>query len=118
MNILIIFNRPPYDGTDVTWNGLRLADKLAGGENEVRLFLMNDAVDLAREACLPPEGYDQDLSHMLKALIGRGVPVKVCGTCMARCGVYRNHPYFDGAAKSTMQDLADWVVGSDRVISF
>ena len=28
MKILIIFNRPPYDGTDVTWNGLRLAGKL------------------------------------------------------------------------------------------
>ncbi|MGC9225284.1 MAG: hypothetical protein ACP5E2_15330 [Terracidiphilus sp.] len=40
MKILIIFNRPHYDSTDVTWNGLRLADKLAGGENEVRLFLM------------------------------------------------------------------------------
>ena len=40
MKKLIIFNRPPYDGTDVTWKGLRLADKLAGGENEVRLFPM------------------------------------------------------------------------------
>jgi uncharacterized protein involved in oxidation of intracellular sulfur len=27
--ILIIFNRAPYDGTDVTWNGLRLADWVA-----------------------------------------------------------------------------------------
>lgn len=25
MKILIIFNREPYDNTDVTWNGLRLA---------------------------------------------------------------------------------------------
>jgi len=28
MEILIIFNREPYDNTDVTWNGLRLAGKL------------------------------------------------------------------------------------------
>jgi len=28
MKILIIFNREPYDNTDVTWNGLRLADTL------------------------------------------------------------------------------------------
>ncbi len=28
MKILIIFNHAPFDGTDVTWNGLRLAEKL------------------------------------------------------------------------------------------
>ena len=28
MKILIVFNHEPYDSTDVTWNGLRLADKL------------------------------------------------------------------------------------------
>ena len=118
MKILIIFNREPYDTTDVTWNGLRLADKLAEGGSDVRLFLMNDAVDLARDVCRPPEGYDQDLSKMLKALIARGVTVKVCETCMSRCGIYKNHPYFEGAEKSTMKALADWVVDSDKIISF
>lgn len=118
MKILIIFNRQPYDGTDVTWNGLRLADKLAEAGSEVRLFLMNDAVDMARDACVSPEGYDQDLAQMLKALIARGVSVKVCGTCMARCGIYKNQPYFEGAEKSTMAALAEWVIDSDKVISF
>lgn len=118
MKVLIILNREPYDSTDVTWNSLRLADKLAEGGNEVRIFLMNDAVDLARDACRPPAGYDQDLTNMLKALIARGATVKVCGTCMARCGIHKNQPYFDGAEKSTMQALAEWVVDSDRVLSF
>lgn len=118
MKILIIFNHAPYDGTDVTWNGLRLAGQLAKNGQQVRLFLMNDAVDMARDECQPPEGYDQDLSAMLKALIGQGVPVKVCGTCMARCGIYKNRPYFDGAERSTMQALSEWVVESDRVMTF
>lgn len=118
MKILIIFNREPYDSTDVTWNGLRLAGKLVEGGHEVRIFLMNDAVDMARDVCRPPEGYDQDLSKMLKELIASGVVVKVCGTCMARCGIYKNHPYFEGAEKSTMQALADWVVDSNQVIPF
>lgn len=118
MKILIIFNRQPYDGTDVTWNGLRLTDKLVEAGSEVRLFLMNDAVDMARDSCVPPEGYDQDLAKRLKALIARGVSVKVCGTCMARCGIYKNQPYFDGAEKSTMGALAEWVIDSDKVISF
>jgi len=118
MKILILFNRPPYDGTDVTWNGLRLAGKLLEVGHEVRLFLMNDSVDMARDVCKPPEEYDQDLSQMLKQLISQGAAVKVCGTCMARCGIHKNHPYFEGAQGSTMPELAGWVVDSDRVISF
>lgn len=118
MKLLIVFNREPYDSTDVTWNGLRLAGKLMEAGAEVRIFLMNDAVDMARDVCQPPEGYDQDLSRMLKELIACGIPVKVCGTCMARCGIHKNHPYFAGAEKSTMQDLAQWVIDSDNVITF
>lgn len=118
MAVLVIFNREPYDSTDVTWNGLRLAGKLQEIGQTVRIFLMNDAVDMARDACQPPEGYDQNLSAMLKELIARGVPVKACGTCMARCGIFRNQPYFDGVEKSTMAALAEWVVGSDKVITF
>ncbi len=118
MTILIVFNREPYDGTDVTWNGLRLAGQLQRNGHAVRIFLMNDAVDLARDACRPTAGYDQDLSAILKELTAQGVPVKVCGTCMARCGIYKNQPYFDGAAKSTMAELAAWVAESDKVLTF
>jgi len=118
MKILLIFNHEPYNGTDVTWNGLRLAGKLRDGGHDLRIFLMNDAVDMARDICRPPEGYDQDLTQMLKELIAKGAEVKVCGTCMARCGIYKNEPYFEGAEKSTMQALADWVIDSDKIIAF
>jgi uncharacterized protein involved in oxidation of intracellular sulfur len=118
MKVLIIFNRDPYDNTDVTWNGLRLAGELLEAGQEVRIFLMNDSVDMARDVCKPPENYDQDLSAMLKDLISKGVSVKVCGTCMARCGIHKNHPYFDGAVKSTMPELAQWVVESEKMITF
>ena len=118
MSILIIFNREPYDGTDVTWNALRLAGKLREGKQDVRLFLMNDAVDLARDVTKKPESYDQDLVRMLKDLIKQGIVVKVCGTCMARCGIHKNQPHFDGAEKSTMGQLASWVVESERVLTF
>lgn len=118
MKILFIFNRQPYDSTDVTWNGLRLAGKLLETNNEVRIFLMNDSVDMARDVCKPPQGYDQDLSQMLKDLIAKDVPVKVCGTCMARCGIYKNQPYFEGANKATMPELAQWVVECDKVLTF
>jgi uncharacterized protein involved in oxidation of intracellular sulfur len=66
----------------------------------------------------PPPEYDQDLGQMLKDLIRRGVPVKVCGTCIARCGIHRNEPYFDGAHKATIHELADWITASDQVLTF
>jgi len=118
MKTLIIFNRQPYDNTDVTWNGLRLVGKLLETEQEVRIFLMNDSVDMARELCNPPEGYDQDLSQMLKDLIAKGVSVKVCGTCMVRCGIHKNQPYFEGAQKATMPELAEWVVDCEKILTF
>ena len=118
MKILIIFNREPYDNTDITWNALRLAATLREKGKEVRIFLMNDSVDMARDICKPPENYDQNLSQMLKDLIADNVSVKVCGTCMARCGIYKNHPYFEGAEHSTMAALADWVIESDKILTF
>ncbi len=118
MNTLIILNRVPYDNTDVTWNALRLASTLQKNQVEIRIFLMNDAVDLARDVCKPPVNYDQDLSQMLKDLIKEGAKVKVCGTCMSRCGIYKNEPYFEGAEKSTMLELSQWVINSDKVLTF
>ena len=117
MNTLIILNKQPYDGTDVIWNGLRLADNLLNLDVEVRLFLMNDSVDIARDTAEPPDGYF-DLPQLLKDLIDKGIALKVCGTCKARCGVHKGDPYFEGAVESTMVELAKWVKTSDRVITF
>jgi uncharacterized protein involved in oxidation of intracellular sulfur len=116
MNTLIIFNHQPYDGTDVTWNGLRLADKLIDADMEVRIFLMNDSVDMARDIAKGPADYF-DLVQMLKDLIAKGVTVKVCGTCKARCGLHKNEPYFDGANEATMVELAEWVTQADKIIT-
>ncbi len=118
MQILLVFNRQPYDSTDVTWNGLRLANQILDAGQQVKIFLMNDSVDMARDVCKPPEGYDQDLSQMLKELIAKGVQVKVCGTCMARCGIYKKYPYFNGAEKARMPELAKWVIESKKVLTF
>ena len=117
MNTLIIFNRSPYDGTDVAWNGLRLAEQLRQLDLEVRIFLMNDSVDLARDASKPPEGYF-DLQEMLKDLIAKNVAVKVCGTCKARCGIHKGKPYFEGTQEAKITELADWVKQADRIITF
>ena len=117
MMLLIIFNHNPYDGTDVTWNGLRLVDKLLDIGVEARLFLMNDSVDMARDVAKPPEGFF-DLGKMLKDLMAKTVPVKVCGTCKVRCGIYKGEPYFEGTQEAKMTELAEWVTEADKVITF
>ena len=47
--ILFILNNQPYDGSDNTYNALRLAKNIFTKKEEVKIFLMNDAVDLARD---------------------------------------------------------------------
>lgn len=97
---------------------MRLVGESLEARNELRLFLMNDSVDMARDICKPTAGYDQDLIQMLKDLIAKGAPVKVCRTCTARCRICINHPYFERAEKSTMPELAQWVVDNDRAPTF
>ncbi len=118
MSILIIFNHQPYDGSDITWNGLRVAQTLRKKDNEVRVFLMNDAVDLAKNATKKPDFYDYDLVEMLKKLYFNGVKLKVCGTCQTRCGINKNEPYFKDDIKGTMDILANWIMNSDKVLTF
>ncbi len=117
MATLLILNQQPYDGTDVTWNALRLARQLNDDGVEVRIFLMNDSVDLARDGISPPEGIE-DMVAMTKDLISKGVPVKVCGTCQNRCGVLKGQPYYEGAQFSTMAECSQWVQSSEKVLTF
>jgi uncharacterized protein involved in oxidation of intracellular sulfur len=117
MKTLMVMNRNPYDGTDVTWNALRLGEKLLDKGTELRIFLMNDSIDLAKEEVMPPEGYF-NLTEMLQGLMGKGVPVKVCGTCLGRCGIHKNKPLIHGAVEANMPELAEWIVETDKVISF
>jgi uncharacterized protein involved in oxidation of intracellular sulfur len=85
------------------------------------LYLAGNAGEIVFDRDLlaqPPPGCNQDLGQMLKDLISRDVPIRVCGTCMARCGIHRNHPGFAGADSSTRPALAERVVQSDKVITF
>ena len=114
---MIILNRQPYDGTDVTWNALRLAKQLVDDGEEVRIFLMNDSVDLARDGIEPPAGVE-DMVKMTKNLIASGVVVKVCGTCQQRCSVAVGQPYYDGDNYSTMAECSACVRDSEKVRTF
>lgn len=118
MKHLIILNHQPYDGTDVTWNALRLAKNLHEKGEIVKIFLMNDAVDLARDMTKKPEMYDYDLVEIVKNLYTSGINLSVCGTCVTRCGINKNQPYFNDEIKGTMNKLTEWIIDSDKVLTF
>ncbi len=69
----ILLNHQPYDGTDVTWNALRLAKTLHKNGEKINIFLMNDAVDLARDKTAKPDNYDYDLVDILKKMYQNGI---------------------------------------------
>ncbi|MDP2675011.1 MAG: DsrE family protein [Dehalococcoidia bacterium] len=114
--LLLVINRAPYDGTDVVWNALRLAGSAAEAGMRVRLFLMNDGVDLAREG-VTPEGAEFDLQEMLQKLIAGGVEVRLCQTCLTRCGIGKGET-IPKAQIVGMKDLVAWVRDSEKVLSF
>jgi uncharacterized protein involved in oxidation of intracellular sulfur len=117
MKILIILNRNPYDGIDITWNALRLCEKLLERKADLCIFLMNDSVDLAREGVEPLAG-SVNLTEMLIGLIGKGIPVKVCGTCLLRCGMHKEKNLIKDATEAKLTELAEWLEECDKVHSF
>jgi len=117
MKVLFIINDAPY-GTEKAYNALRLAMALQGEQSgiEVRIFLMADAVTCALPNQLTPQGY-YNIERMLRAVLNKGGLVKTCGTCSETRGI-EGVKLIDGVEISTMYQLKDWVVESDRVLTF
>ena len=113
---LVILNDPPY-GTERSYNGLRLALSLAKrDEVEVRVFLMGDAVGCAVAGQQTPDGY-YNLERMIKGLAKKRVPVACCGTCLKARGIV-DEWLADGAVHSSLEELTDWTLWADRVVTF
>jgi uncharacterized protein involved in oxidation of intracellular sulfur len=116
MNLLIVLNDPAY-GNERSYSALRLATALAKGDDvEMCVFLMGDAVAAALADQQTPEGY-YNLARMLKGLIGRNTQIGLCGTCLDTRGL-SSAKFVDGAKRSSMDELAQWVIWADRVLTF
>jgi uncharacterized protein involved in oxidation of intracellular sulfur len=115
--ILILINDAPY-GTEKAYNALRLANQLnkIHEDVEVRIFLMADAASCAVAGQNTPNGY-YNIERMLKFSISKGAKVKVCGSCAEARGL-NNVNLIGGTEISTMAELTQWVVDSDKVITF
>jgi uncharacterized protein involved in oxidation of intracellular sulfur len=112
---LFILNDAPY-GSERAYNGLRLASALTGQDGQqVRVFLMADAVFCAKSGQKVPEGY-YNIQLMLAKVAHKG-EVALCGTCMDARGVAETE-IIEGTKRSTLAQLADWTVEADKVLVF
>ena len=112
---LFILNEAPY-GSERSYNALRLAGALCAREGqEVRVFLMADAVGCARAGQKVPEGY-YNMALMLGKVLRSG-EVGLCGTCMDARGM-TEVDMIEGAHRSTLAQLAEWTVAADKVLVF
>jgi uncharacterized protein involved in oxidation of intracellular sulfur len=85
-------------------------------ETEVRVFLMADGANCAIANQNTPNGY-YNIERMLKVIIAKGAKVKICGSCADARGL-KTIPLIEGTEISTMAELTNWVVDSDKVITF
>lgn len=117
MKILILINEPPY-GNEKAYNALRLANQLGKDHTdvEVRIFLMADAVNCAMANQTTPIGF-YNIERMLKLAITKGAKVKICGSCAEARGL-KNVSLIEGTEMSTMAELTNWTVNSDKVLVF
>ena len=117
MKVLFILNEAPY-GSEKTYNALRLAMALQIEQpgTEARIFLMADAVTAAISGQNTPQGY-YNIERMLKSVITMGGVVKLCGACCEARGL-RTLPLLEGAEISTMSQLAQWTIESEKVLVF
>ena len=117
MKHLLILNDPPY-GTERSFNGLRMAHALAKNdpEAEITVFLMADAVVCAKAGQKTPDGY-YNLERMLGRVLSAGGRILMCGACMDARGLTAED-MVEGAARSTMDELAQATLAADRVLVF
>ena len=116
MNALFIINDPPY-GTERAYNALRLAYSIVQRDGEqVRVFLIGDAASCGKRGQQTPNGY-YNLERMLTAVVRRGGEVGVCGSCMDARGI-ADAELVEGAHRSSMDQLTDWTLEADRVLTF
>lgn len=117
MKILMVLNDPPY-GTELVYNGLRLATNLTAKHEDVELslFLMGDAASAAKSGQQTPNGY-YNVERMLANVVRKGGTVKVCGTCMDARGL-TDAELLEGATRSTMDELTELTYNADKVLVF
>jgi uncharacterized protein involved in oxidation of intracellular sulfur len=116
MKALFILNAGPY-GSERSYNGLRLAGTLGkSSDNEIRVFLIGDAVTCAKAGQKVPQGF-YNIELMVNKVVRSKGQVGLCGSCMDARAMATTE-IIEGTQRSSMEALAQWTQWADKVIVF
>jgi uncharacterized protein involved in oxidation of intracellular sulfur len=77
---------------------------------------MGDAASCAKTGQQTPNGYYK-VECMLRAVTNKKGEIGVCGSCMDARGIAPGE-LAQGTKRSTLDELAEWTLGADRVLVF
>ena len=122
-SITVVIGDPPY-GKQRAYTALRFILAALYEKHSVNLFLLEDAVFLAKKGQEPKEmpslmGHETmpNAEELLKAVIKQGTTVRICGVCCSERAL-KQEELVEGCQISSMKNLVNWVVESDKVMFF
>ncbi len=114
-SITIILHDAPY-GSEKSYNGLRTAMTLQKRDGiQVNVFLFADATTCALQNQNTPDGH-YNIGRMIRSVARKG-KIGACGACLDARGLM-NVQLIEGVQRSSMNELTDWILASDKVLSF
>jgi len=119
--ITVVVGDPPY-GKERVYTALRFSLVALHEGHQANLFILEDAVFAAKRGQRPPEmpvggAGMPNCEELLRASIQEGLKVKACRVCSAERGLSQEEMVED-VEMATMADLVDWVVNSDKTVTF
>lgn len=104
IGLIISTNEP-----ELVWNAFRYGVKAIENKHSVKAFLLGRGVE-----CEEIDDSKFDVKHMLNEFIDKGGTILACGTCLK----VRNRQGTELCPLSTMQDMLDLTVDSDKLLTF
>ena len=83
---------------------------------QARIEFVTCAVSCALAGQQTPNGY-YNLERLLSSVIRRGAEVGLCGTCMDARALH-DEQLVEGSRRSTLEELTDWTIWADKVVTF
>jgi uncharacterized protein involved in oxidation of intracellular sulfur len=77
---------------------------------------MGDAVSCAMAGQKTPDGY-YNLERMIRSTTAKGAEIGCCGTCLDARGI-TDQMLAQGVCRSSLDQLTEWTVWADKVITF
>ncbi len=119
--ITVVVGEPPY-GKERVYTTLRFVLAAVHEGHRVNLFLFEDSVFAPKKGQKPPEMPIMDekmpnCEELLKSAIKEGVKVKLCSVCASERSITKPE-LIEGVELGTMKDLVNWVLESDKVVTF